>query len=278
MPRFRITVSYDGTDFVGWQRQAAGVSIQQLLEEALAEFEGGPVTVHGAGRTDAGVHALGQVAAFMLQRAVPPGVLVRGLNAKLPGSVRVLEAGESTAAFHPRFDARAKTYRYRIWNGEVVSPFERRYVLQIVDRLDVDAMNAAARMLEGAHDFAAFQTFGSDVSTTIRTITSSRVFTGSTTEDTDANGGHGSQMEIVSVPSVESRPFRDLRGGALITFEISGNGFLRHMVRAIVGTLIEVGRGRRAPESMRELLASRDRAAAGQTAPAAGLFLVRVEY
>jgi tRNA pseudouridine(38-40) synthase len=168
MRTFRITVAYDGTDFVGWQRQAAGVSIQGLLEDALRELDGRDVTVMGAGRTDAGVHALGQVAAFAIERPLAADAVVRALNARLPHTVRVLAAEEAPASFRARADARSKTYRYRIWNGDVVSPFERRFVWHVPGALDVDAMRAAARTLVGRHDFAALQTAGSDVRTTER--------------------------------------------------------------------------------------------------------------
>jgi len=245
MPRFKIVLAYDGTDFVGWQRQASGTSIQGLLEDALRALDDRAVTVTGAGRTDAGVHALGQVAAFSLERAIDAGALVRAVNARLPEAVRVLTACEAAAAFNPRFDARAKTYRYRIWNGAVLSPFERRYAWHVPGALDADAMAAAARRLEGRHDFAAFQAAGSEVATTERTIFSSRLSTS---------------------------------GADVISYDISGDGFLRHMVRSMVGTLVEIGRGRRRVEWIDDVLASRDRAAAGPTVPAAGLFLVSVDY
>ncbi len=239
MPNFKITLAYDGTDFVGWQRQASGVSVQGLLEDILREFDGGAVPVAGAGRTDAGVHALAQVAAFSLKRDVGSEVVIRALNAGLPESVRVLAAEAVADTFHPRFDARAKRYRYRIWNAPVLSPFERRYAWHIFDTLDVDAMQAAARVLEGRHDFAAFQASGSATKTTVRDISSSRVLKSTTTVDTDTNGTHSSES---AVTSVGVRHARDLRGSALVFYDIVGDGFLRHMVRTIVGTLVEIGR------------------------------------
>jgi tRNA pseudouridine38-40 synthase len=245
MPAFKVVLAYDGTGFVGWQRQAAGVSIQGLLEDALRELDAREVPVTGAGRTDAGVHALGQVAGFALDRTLAPAAVVRALNARLPGSVRVLDAEDAPASFHARFDARSKTYRYRIWSGAVLSPFERRYAWHLPGALDVDAMAAAARLLEGRHDFAAFQASGSATKTTEREIFHSA---------------------IRHPPS------------ATIDYEIRGDGFLRHMVRTIAGTLAEIGRGRRPAESMLDVLASRDRSQAGPTAPASGLFLVGVEY
>ncbi len=243
MPSFRITVAYDGTDFVGWQRQANGVSIQGLIEDALGKLEGRAVAVAGAGRTDSGVHALGQVAAFTLERAMPAEAVLRALNAHLPDAIRIMSAAEAPASFHPRFAAHSKTYRYRILNTDVASPFERRYAWHVPGVLDVEAMSAAARLLEGEHDFAAFQASGSDVASTVRAVLSSR-----------------------------------MTMGELLAYEVTGGGFLRHMIRTIVGTLVEIGRGRRPAESMAHLLVLRDRAQAGPTAPAAGLFLVAVDY
>lgn len=245
MQTFKITVAYDGTDFIGWQRQPAGTSIQGLIEDAVRELDGRAVTVIGAGRTDAGVHALAQVAAFALERAIEPGTLVRAINFRLPPSVRVLTAEPASDSFHARFDAKTKTYRYRIWNAEVLSPFERPYAWHIIDQLDVDAMRAAAGLLDGRHDFASFQGTGSDAATTERTILHSALRT--------------------------SHP-------ALIEYDVTGTGFLRHMVRNIVGSLVEVGRGRMPPAWIGEVLAARDRTRAGRTAPAAGLFLVGVNY
>jgi tRNA pseudouridine38-40 synthase len=244
-PTFKLTLSYDGTSFVGWQRQASGTSIQELLERAFALLEGEPVAVSGAGRTDAGVHAIAQVAHTSLRREIDAATVVRALNNHLPPDVRVTDAVEVASTFHARFDATAKRYRYRIWNQPVMSPFERLYTWHIPGPvLDVDAMAAAAAQLEGRHDFAAFQTAGAETHTTERVISCSRI-------------------------SAE-RP--------LITYDVRGDGFLRHMVRGIVGTLVEVGRGRYRPEWMTEVLLSRDRTRAGRTAPAAGLFLVGVEY
>ena len=273
MPRFKVTLAYDGTDFVGWQRQASATSIQGLLEDALRAFDDRDVTVIGAGRTDAGVHALGQAAAFSLDRAIDADTIVRALNATLPESVRVLSACEVAPTFNPRFDARSKTYRYRIWNSAVLDPFERRYVWHVPGALDVEAMHAAARRLEGRHDFAAFQAAGSDVVTTERTILSSRVSNLSTTGDTE-----DTEEKSFARTGFDLRVPRVLRGGELICYDVTADGFLRHMVRTIVGTLVEIGRGRRRVEWIDEVLASRDRRAAGPTVPAAGLSLVAVDY
>jgi tRNA pseudouridine38-40 synthase len=244
MPTFKITLAYEGTNYVGWQRQADGASVQGVVEDALRDLDGRDVTLHGAGRTDAGVHALGQVASCTLRREIEPDVLMRALNARLPADVRVLSAKSVRSDFHARFDAARKTYRYRIYNARALSPFDRHFAWFVFGALDVAAMDTAARSLEGRLDFAAFQTGAWRRSDTERTVTSSRV----------------------------------RREAPLVIYEITGDGFLRHMVRAIVGTLVEIGRGQRPVDSMREALMSRARANAGPTAPAKGLFLVRVEY
>jgi tRNA pseudouridine38-40 synthase len=250
----KITVAYDGTRFVGWQRQAAGESIQGLLETALARFEGAPVSVNGAGRTDAGVHALGQVASVRVSFAHEVAAVVRGLNANLPPDVRVYRVEDADAAFHARFGARSKTYRYLLLNARVGDPFGRHYAWHLDEPLDVAAMQSACAVLVGRHDFAAFRSAGSDISTTVRTVTRSELRDGRSV-----------------VPGVTT-------SGALLTYEIDGDGFLRHMVRAVVGTLVEIGRGWRPAGDMATLLESGDRSRAGATAPPQGLFLVRVDY
>ena len=222
------------------------MSVQGLLEEALAKLEGAPVTVHGAGRTDAGVHARGQVASAQVAFGHDAATVARALNARLPPDVRVLTIEDVGADFHARFSASGKQYEYLIRNAAIVLPFERRYVWHLPERLDVDAMRAAATMLVGTHDFAAFRSVGTPVVDSVRTITRSDVVR------RDSNG--------------------------LLAYEVSGTGFLRHMVRAIAGTLVEVGRGQRDAANMPALLAGRDRARAGATAPPHGLFLVRVVY
>src|SRR5262245_8840422 len=256
MPHFKLTLAYDGTDYVGWQRQASGTSIQGLVEDALRELDGRDVSVAGAGRTDAGVHALGQVASFSLARSIEATTVLRSLNAKLPPDVRVWSAEDVAPAFHARFDARSKTYRYRIWNAEVLNPFERRYVWHVVTPLDVDAMASAARLLEGTHDFAAFQGTGSDATTTVRTLFQSAIRTPQSTIQSAIRTPQSAMVELV----------------------ITGDGFLRHMVRAIVGSLVEVGRGRQPASWIGDVLASRRRELAGRTAPPHGLALVAVDY
>jgi len=287
MPHFRITVAYDGAAFVGWQRQPTGVSIQGLLEDALATLDKRPITVAGAGRTDAGVHALGQVAAFELRRTdMDAPTIVRALNAALPPAVRVLSACEAPAVFHPRFDALAKTYQYRIWNREVLLPFERGRVWHIpVPPLDVAAMARAAVRLEGRHDFGAFQGTGVLTHTTERVVHRSGIRIGAAGPLHDVSQPpRFSSDDVTAVSTVPSEPGDAATAERcddehpVITYEIRGDGFLRHMVRNIVGTLVEIGRGRRPVAWLDDVLASADRTQAGRTAPAEGLFLVRVEY
>lgn len=261
----KLTIAYDGTRLVGWQRQAEGTSVQGLLEEALARLEGTPVTVHGAGRTDAGVHAIGQVASTQLACAHPPDVLRRALNATLPPDVRVLDVCDAEPDFHARFSARAKTYRYLLRNDAMVGPFEHRYVWHVPDPLDLDSMQAAARMLVGTHDFAAFRSTGSTPMTTVRTIARS-----------DMSAPRGAAW--FAPPANPREVQTGLDDPTLLVYEVTGDGFLRHMVRAIVGTLIDIGRGRQPPGWMAALLESGSRSDAGATAPAQGLFLVRVDY
>src|SRR5262249_26383584 len=212
MRTLKLTVAYDGTRFVGWQRQADGESIQALIEDALARFEGGPVTLPGAGRTEAGVQALGQVASAQVTFGHDTESIARGLNAQLPEDIRIVTVAEAPPGFHARFDARSKTYRYRLRTTAASDPFDRAYSWHVGDRLDTAAMATAARAFVGTHDFAAFQSSGSEVRDTVRTVLRS---------------------DLVIEP-------------VMTTYEITGNGFLRHMVRAIVGTLVEVGRGWRA--------------------------------
>ena len=246
MRTIKLLVQYDGTGFVGWQRQEQGTSIQGLLEDALARIDGAPVTVHGAGRTDAGVHAIGQTASARIRAAHDPPTLVRAMNAALPPAVRIAAIEDAADGFHARFSARGKTYEYRVWNGPVVPPFVRAYVWHVPQPLDVDAMRRAAAVLEGEHDFAAFRGAGSVVSSTVRRLT--RV------------------------------ACRDGRPDAPVTVEVAGTGFLRHMVRTMAGTLVDIGLGRTDAAAMAAILEGRDRSRAGSTAPACGLFLMEVAY
>lgn len=218
-----------------------------MIEDALAPFEGGPVTVHGAGRTDAGVHALAQVASVSISSSHDVQAFSRGLNAALPAAVRITEVVEAAPDFHARFSAVSKAYEYRIVNAAFVSAFLHRYAWHVPFPLNVHAMRQASEPLVGTHDFAAFQGTGATVSSTWRTVQSLTW---------DGGGSY-------------DRP---------IVIRIEGAGFLRHMVRNIVGTLVEVGAGRWPAARISEILASRDRRQAGLTAPACGLFLVAVRY
>ena len=249
MPVFKVVLSYDGTDLSGWQRQSNARSVQADLEDALAPVEGASVVVTGAGRTDAGVHALGQVASFTLTKPITAEELFRALNATLPVDVRMLSVEHAPDGFNARFAARSKLYRYRISNSRVLSPFERRYAWHVSRGLDLDAMKRGARALVGEHDFMALQAKGGTVKTSVRTLT------------------HSDWSE-------EPLPC----GGRMLIYEVAGTGFLKYMVRNIVGTLVEVGDGRRSAVSVGEVLASGDRSEAGPTAPPVGLYLVRVDY
>ena len=251
----KITLAYDGTAFAGWQRQASERTVQAVLEDTLAPIEKSPVTVIGAGRTDAGVHAAAQVASVSLGSAIGCDELRRALNATLPSDVRVLAIEEAAESFGARHDARRKTYHYAIWNGVAVPPFLRFYAWHVPQPLDIVAMNDAAAVLLGSHDFAAFQATGSDVKTTVRHISVSAV-------------------EPVDVSALVF----GASGDRLLRYQVTGSGFLRHMVRNIVGTLADVGRGRTSVAGVNAILASRDRGAAGATAPPHGLVLWQVEY
>ena len=246
MRTVKLILAYDGTDFVGWQRQASGESVQGLIEAALSRIEGTAVVVHGAGRTDAGVHAEAQAASVRIASALDDGTLARALNANLPAAVRVMDVQTVGDDFHARFSATAKVYEYRVWNGPAVPPFVRRYVWHVPQPLDMSLLDEATRAIPGEHDFAAFQGTGSATHTTVRRVLSA-AWQRSPTEP-------------------------------LATFVIAGEGFLRHMVRSLAGTLVEIGLGRRPPADMARLLAEPSRADAGRTAPPCGLFLVRVLY
>jgi len=266
-----MLLQYDGSGFVGWQRQERGTSIQGVIEEALAKIEGRAVTLHGAGRTDAGVHAVGQVASARLATPLVDETLAKALNANLPPAVRVFGLVTVADDFHARFSARSKTYEYRIWNGAAVPPFIRQFVWHIPQPLAVDLMERAAAALVGEQDFAAFQGTGGTVHTTVRTITSARWAVQSISS---CWPGVFARHDLVGSQS----PGGDRPGGRMLVFEMRGGGFLRHMVRAVTGTITEIGAGQRAADDIPRILAARDRSQAGRTAPACGLFLMNVEY
>jgi tRNA pseudouridine38-40 synthase len=246
MPTFKLTLEYDGAAFAGWQTQREGLrTAQGELMRALTEIASGTVRLMGAGRTDRGVHAEGQVASAALETRLDAETLRRALNAKLPPDLAVLSAELRHDSFDARRDALGKRYRYQLWNGELPSPLRAPRFHHVREPLDLAALEAAAALLVGNHDFASFRGAGSAVKTNLRTL-----------ERIDVLGASGAEIRI--------------------GFE--GDGFLRHMVRNLVGTLVEIGLGRRAPAWASEVLAARDRAAAGPTAPAYGLTLEFVRY
>jgi len=239
-----LRIAYDGTDFVGWQVQPTGVSVQQLVEDALARILGQSVRLHSSGRTDAGVHARGMMAHFQTERDLPLSAFREGANRFLPPTVAVQEALEMPSDFHARFDACGKWYRYSIYQGPVRHPLHSRFSWQLRQPLDIPAMGRAATAFVGSHDFASFRSSSCDAKTTVR--------------------------EIFSIELIEEGP--------LLHIDVRGGGFLKNMVRVMVGTLVEIGQGRRPEEEVTLLLKNPDRTAAGQTAPPQGLCLMSVWY
>ena len=240
----KLTIEYDGSNYHGWQRQAIDNTLQAEIEKALAIIIREPIRLTGAGRTDAGVHAFGQVANFHCKTKLSPTDFQNALNSLLPGDIVIKECSEALEAFHSRFDAKGKIYQYRIYNTPVPSALLRRYSWHIRKKLNLGVMEEAAKHLLGIHDFAAFQGQGSEVKDTVR---------------------HIQRAEFALKKE-------------LVYFEIQGSGFLRYMVRNIVGTLVETGLEKKSPGDFHEILLSKDRAKAGVTAPARGLFLMNVLY
>jgi tRNA pseudouridine38-40 synthase len=242
--KYRITLAYDGADYFGWQTQAGRPTIQSVLNGAMERLEGEEVTTHGAGRTDAGVHAEGQVVSFGLSREWGGWDLQRAINGNLPPDIRVIDAAPVDEGFHARFDAKSKTYRYQIHLAEVMSPFLIRYAWHYPYALDVERLAEESRALIGTRDFTAFTVASCDTKTFTRTITG---------------------------VSVE-------RKGDLLKLFFTGDGFLRYQVRTMVAALVESNRGRLKAGSISELIESKDRARAGAPAPARGLTLMKVGY
>lgn len=247
MRHIRLVVEYDGTDLCGWQRQDNGPTVQGHLEAALAQLLQHPVLVGGASRTDAGVHARGQVASFRTERNIPVHGVRRALNSMLPRGIAVVEVTEVAGDFHPRFSATGKHYRYLLLTRAERSPRWRDRAWHHPGRLDPAAMLAASRALIGEHDFAAFRAAGCTAKRTVR------------------------RVEAIDIDRLPGEP-------DLLAIDVYGNAFLRNMVRIIVGTLVEVGEGRRSVEQVAEILAGKDRTKAGITAPPQGLELVSIRY
>jgi tRNA pseudouridine38-40 synthase len=244
MRTLKLVLEYDGFEYYGWQVQDDVPTVQGVIEAALGKILGERVRVNGAGRTDAKVHALGQVASFRCSSDIPTPALQRALNSSLPRDVAVLDVQDVPVNFHARFSAVGKVYAYRILNRPVRAPLRLRYAWHIPQPLDIPTVALAGAYLQGTHDFISFQTTGSEVKTTERTVTELTV----------------------------------TRAADEVVISCTANGFLRHMVRSIVGTLVEVGRGTRRPDDIKRILEGRDRQLAGATAPAHGLYLVQVLY
>jgi tRNA pseudouridine38-40 synthase len=247
---YRLTIQYDGTEFHGWQVQDGRRTVQGELARVLSLLEGREVVVHGAGRTDAGVHAAGQVASVQLEREFEPERLRGALNGNLPGDVRVIEAAVAPEDFHARFSARGKTYLYRIFNAPFMSPFWSRYALHEARSLSLDRMRRAALCFPGEHDWTAFSAAQADVTSRVRRVIALEV-----TEEWSERGQ-----------------------GRLVNITASAEGFLRYMVRSIAGALMAAGRGELSAEEIRRMIASGERMRQAATAPAHGLTLMRVHY
>jgi len=253
--RIRLVIEYDGTDYHGWQRQKDRPTIQSVLEERLARITSERIRLVSAGRTDAGVHSLGQVAAFSTSSRLTPEEFKRALNSLLPDDIRIIKAEEVPLDFHPRFLAKAKSYLYFIYLGERSPVFVSRYCWPVKAELNIKAMEEAGRYIIGTHDFSGFRASGCGARTTVRSI-----------------------FEL-SINKEDALPFMGIKiREGFIKFRVTGNAFLRYMVRNIIGTLVEIGRGKRKADSIVDILKKGDRQLAGITAPARGLFLEEVYY
>ena len=260
MRNLKLTLSYDGTDFAGWQVQPGRTTVQGELASAIGRLSGENVLPQGSGRTDAGVHALAQVASFATASAIPAENWMRALNDILPPSIRVLDASEAPPEFHARKSARAKTYRYRIHRGAVCPPFLARYVWHYPYPLNEAAMAAAAGVVVGEHDFTSFAA-----------VDSERVERMAAAENV-----HTTDVKTTNIRTIYSSNW--IREGEELIYTVRGSGFLHHMVRNLVGTFLLIGKGTVTQEDLRRILQARERTAAGPTAPASGLYLVEVEY
>ena len=251
----RVLIQYDGTDYSGWQVQPKAVTIQGMLEQALKKIASENISVIAAGRTDSGVHALAQVACFRTSSLLDPDILQKALNALLPCDIRITSACDADEDFHARFSARGKSYFYLISTDRIVSPFIHRYVWRLPYSLDFDAMKESLSYFIGTHDFSALRGSGCGAKTTVRTIV-------------EATAQKLSALEFMTA-RIE---------GNFIKFRFEGDAFLRHMVRNMVGTIVEAGKGKIQPEDIERIMGSCDRKCAGPTAPAQGLFLESIKY
>jgi tRNA pseudouridine38-40 synthase len=256
----RLILSYDGADLAGWQVQPGRTTVQGALASAIGRLSGENVLPQGSGRTDAGVHALAQVASFATASAIPTENWMKALNDNLPPSIRVLEVTEAAPEFHARKSARAKTYRYRIHRAAICSPFLARYVWHYPYPLEESAMVAAARVVVGEHDFTSFAA-----------VDPERVERMAAGENIRTSSVHPTNVRTIFASSWT-------REGEELIYAVRGNGFLHHMVRNLVGTFLLVGKGTVSLEDLRRILDARERTVAGATAPASGLYLVEVEY
>jgi tRNA pseudouridine38-40 synthase len=273
---WKLTLAYDGTDFSGWQVQPGEQTIQGELQAALARVTNESPLPQGAGRTDAGVHALGQVASFKLQARIPAENLHRALNRTLPRAIRILDARTVGNSFHARHSAVAKTYEYRVFRGQVCPPFQARYVYPCPWPMDLELLQQAARWFEGEHDFLSFAATDPDLRSRER-VSGTGFDLEAQTRNEELARSIGKQGAVRTIYS-SAWDSRDGQGGQLLVYRVRGNGFLHHMVRNLVGTMLDVGRGYRKVEAIGGMLAARSRAASGPTAPAEGLLLDSVEY
>ena len=265
MRNLRLKLSYDGAEFAGWQVQPGRATVQGALASAIGRLSGENVLPQGSGRTDAGVHALAQVASFPTASAIPAENWMRALNYILPASIRVLEVTEVAPEFHPRTSARAKIYRYRIHRGAICPPFLARYVWHYPYPLEESAMVAAAGVIVGEHDFTSFAAVDPERGERI-----------AAEEDIRTSNIRTTNVRTTNVRTIFSSSWS--REGEELIYTVRGSGFLHHMVRNLVGTFVLMGKGTVRLEDLRRILDARERTAAGPTAPASGLYLVEVEY
>ncbi|MBD3673210.1 MAG: tRNA pseudouridine(38-40) synthase TruA [Planctomycetaceae bacterium] len=261
----RLTVSYDGSNYVGWQIQPNGVTVQEILQQALRDLTSEETKVIAAGRTDSGVHALGQVANFQTACTIPAEKFASALQSRLPDDIIVRRSDEVPARFHATYSAVRKCYRYLIHNRETGLPFLRNYCWRFANRLDLDRMREAAIHIVGTHDFRCFETQFPNKATSVRTVEHLSLTT-------------KPMWDIWSAFNFETRQSEVAGSDEFLCLEISADGFLYNMVRAITGTLVDVGRGRFAPDDVGHMIDDGDRSLAGPTAPPQGLYLVSVDY